>query len=57
MLGRQVATLVDGNKEAGQYTSVFDGSRYASGVYFVRLMVQGSNTQPTVKTLKIQMLK
>jgi hypothetical protein len=57
MLGRQVATLVDGNKEAGQYTSVFDGSRYASGVYFVRLIVQGSNTQPTVKTLKIQMLK
>jgi hypothetical protein len=57
ILGRQVATLVDGNKEAGQYTAVFDGSRYASGVYFVRMMVQGSNTQPTVKTLKIQMLK
>ena len=57
ILGRQVATLVDGNKTAGQYITVFDGSRYASGVYFVRMMVQGSSAQQIVKTLKIQMLK
>jgi hypothetical protein len=57
ILGRQITTLVDGNKSAGQYTAVFDGSHYASGVYFVRMMVQGSNAQQIVKTLKIQMLK
>ena len=57
ILGRQVVTLVDGNKTAGQYTAVFDGSHYASGVYLVRMMVQGSNSQQFVKTLKIQMLK
>jgi len=57
ILGRQVATLVDGNKAAGQYITVFDGSRYASGIYFVRMMVQGSSAQQIVKTLKIQMLK
>ena len=57
ILGRQVATLVDGNKAAGQYITVFDGSRYSSGIYFVRMMVQGSNSQQFVKTLKIQMLK
>jgi hypothetical protein len=57
ILGRQITTLVEGNKTAGQYTAVFDGSRYASGVYFVRMMVQGSNAQQIVKTLKIQMLK
>jgi hypothetical protein len=57
ILGRQITTLVDGNKSAGQYMAVFDGSHYASGVYFVRMMVQGSNAQQIVKTLKIQMLK
>ena len=57
ILGRQITTLVDGNKTAGQYTAVFDGSHYASGVYFVRMMVQGSSAQQVVKTLKIQMLK
>ena len=57
ILGRQILTLVDGNKTAGQYTAVFDGSHFASGVYFVRMMVQGSNAQQLVKILKIQMLK
>ncbi len=57
ILGRQIATLAEGNKTAGQYTAVFDGSHYASGVYFVRMMVQGSNAQQIVKALKIQMLK
>ncbi|MFZ1977218.1 MAG: T9SS type A sorting domain-containing protein, partial [Bacteroidota bacterium] len=57
ILGRQITTLVDGNKTAGQYMAVFDGSHHASGVYFVRMMVQGSSAQQIVKTLKIQMLK
>ena len=57
ILGRQITTLVDGNKTAGQYMAVFDGSHYASGIYFVRMMVEGSSTQQIIKTLKIQMLK
>ncbi len=57
ILGRQITTLVEGNKTAGQYTAVFDGSHYASGVYFVRMMVQGASSKQLVKTLKIQMLK
>ncbi len=37
-LGQKVATLVDGNLTAGVYHRVFDGSRYASGMYFARLV-------------------
>ncbi|HMK39698.1 MAG TPA: T9SS type A sorting domain-containing protein, partial [Bacteroidota bacterium] len=37
ILGRQVASLVDGYQGAGFYTKEFDGSRLSSGVYFYRL--------------------
>jgi hypothetical protein len=37
MLGREVATLVNEEKEPGQYQVTFDGSRLASGVYFYKL--------------------
>lgn len=37
MLGSKVATLVSGNKPAGQYTVSFDGSSLASGIYIYRL--------------------
>jgi hypothetical protein len=37
ILGREVATLVDENKSPGSYQAKFDGSRFASGVYFYRL--------------------
>ena len=35
--GREVAKLVNGNMEAGTYEVKFDGSKYASGIYFYRL--------------------
>jgi hypothetical protein len=37
LLGRRVATLVDGEQAAGRYELTLDGSRLASGTYFLRL--------------------
>jgi hypothetical protein len=37
MLGREVAVLLNERKAPGSYTVKFDGSRYASGVYYYRL--------------------
>jgi hypothetical protein len=52
ILGREVATLVDERKSPGSYEVKFDGSRFASGVYFCR-MVAGNY----VSTRKLLMLK
>lgn len=41
ILGREVATLVDGEQVAGVHEVAFDGSRFASGVYFYRLSASG----------------
>jgi hypothetical protein len=39
LLGREVATLVDGMQDPGEKTATFDGSALVSGVYFYRLKV------------------
>jgi M6 family metalloprotease-like protein len=36
-IGREVATLVNEMKEAGTYTTQFDGARFSSGIYFAKL--------------------
>ncbi|MDX2128447.1 MAG: S8 family serine peptidase [Chloroherpetonaceae bacterium] len=43
MLGREVSTLVDGRKEAGSYTAVFNAQNLSSGVYFYRLQAGSFN--------------
>lgn len=37
VLGKEVATLVDGRMNAGVHSVRFDGEKFASGVYFARL--------------------
>jgi hypothetical protein len=42
-LGREVATLIDGNMNAGTHVARFDAATLGSGLYFARL-VSGANT-------------
>jgi len=37
LLGREVAVLVDEQKEPGYYTVPWNAGRFASGVYYARL--------------------
>ncbi len=50
VLGRRVATLVDGMRSAGPHTSYLNGKDLASGIYFITLRseLDGSLTQKAV---------
>jgi hypothetical protein len=37
MLGKEIATLVNGTQTAGIHTAMFNGSAFPSGVYFYTL--------------------
>ncbi len=52
LLGREVQTLLDAERPAGVHTAWFDGSRYATGVYFYRL-----EAGKFVSTRKLLLLK
>jgi hypothetical protein len=56
MLGQEVLNIVNETKEAGYYTAEFDGSNFASGVYFYRIIAEG-NGQKFTKTLKMMLVK
>jgi hypothetical protein len=44
ILGREVATLVNGFCQAGSYQITFDASRLSSGVYFYQLQTEDAST-------------
>jgi len=52
VLGREVATLVNEELNAGTYTVQWDASGFPSGIYFYRL-----NAGNFVETKKMLMLK
>ncbi|MBK6506871.1 MAG: T9SS type A sorting domain-containing protein [Ignavibacteria bacterium] len=41
VLGHEVATLVNEKQSAGTYQVEFDGSGFASGVYFYKIVTEG----------------
>jgi len=52
VMGQEVATLVNGQMEAGQHTITWDAANFSSGVYFSKLQI-GEN----VITKKMNLLK
>lgn len=50
--GHEVATLVDGMKEAGFHSARFDASKLSSGIYFARLTFDGKQ-----RTKKLVLMK
>ena len=56
MLGREVVLLVNEIKDAGYYTSEFDGTNLASGVYFYRITAdgEGKNFSRIIKMILIK---
>jgi len=52
ILGRKITSLVNGLKKAGYYTVEFDGSNFASGMYFYRI-----HTEKKKKVKKMVLVK
>jgi hypothetical protein len=52
IMGRLVATLVDGHQTAGPHQVVWDASRVASGTYFARLRVDSKTQSEKLVLLK-----
>lgn len=52
LVGREIATLVEGTQPAGTYSVRFDASRYASGVYMYRLTTPDQSITKTMVLVK-----
>jgi pectin methylesterase-like acyl-CoA thioesterase len=57
VLGSKVETLVNETKSAGEYRVSFNGSRYASGVYFYRMVAVSPNGKDFRSIKKLVLLK
>jgi hypothetical protein len=57
ILGRRVATLVDGNRPPGEYFVRFDGSARSSGVYFYRLRIEPPGGGSVTAVRKMALVK
>jgi hypothetical protein len=54
--GREIKILVNETKQAGYYTTEFNGSKMSSGTYFYRIIAEG-NGQKFVMTKKALLIK
>ena len=52
IVGQKVATLVNADQPAGNYSAKFDASKLSSGMYLYRIM-----TNNYVKTMKMSLIK
>jgi hypothetical protein len=50
--GKEVQNLFNGVKEAGSYQLKFDGANLNSGVYFYRLMTNGTTITKSMVLVK-----
>jgi len=57
ILGHEVAMLVDGVKKVGSYSATFDGERFTSGIYIIRLIARSEEGKSFVQTKKMLLLK
>jgi hypothetical protein len=57
ILGREVAALVEGEKQPGYYTATFDGSKLSSGIYITRFVAQPQEGKQIVQVKKMLMIK
>lgn len=55
--GREVAVLVDGEQSEGVHTAVFDGGRFASGIYFYRLDAASGESERYTAIRKMILVK
>ncbi len=58
VLGKEVETLISGEKSAGNYKIVFNGSGLSSGIYFYRMKANAStNSAAFIETKKLILMK
>lgn len=52
VLGNEVASLINENQKAGSYVTTFDGSKYSSGIYILRLSSGDYNSSIKMTLMK-----